>query len=495
MSLRLLLGTVAAAATLAACSDSDVSFGGSSDSADTAGCPAGLAADSSGACTTLNGVITQSVTLTAADSPYTLTGPLEVGRDLGGDGLAAGGVSATITIEPGVEIRGQNPSDYFLVSRGSRIIARGTPDAPIIFTSVEAATTGATQSQQWGGLVILGQAPINLCDVGTATPGAVDCENRIEGIEETRKYGGDQSGDSSGVLSYIQVRYAGFDPDGSGSELNGITLGGVGSGTELNHIQIHRNFDDGIEFFGGTADASYLVLSENRDDSVDLDLGYDGNLQYILVLQADDDGDQEGDNLFELSSEGSASSNIGETDPNIANFTALGGNRQGGNGIRMNQGFIGSFFNGIVTTSSPTGGDGGGSPCFRWEDAGNDDATFDGEGVDPTFLSVAFSCVGGVTDSDSDANGITVAPLAIAAGGNVGTGTATAYTPGVDYTPTAADGFVNTAAEAAGTIPPATFPAMSGLDTDGEGYIGAVENTSDTWWSFACGIDVTSSSC
>src|SRR5690606_37097045 len=120
----------------------------------------------------------------------------------------------------------------------------------------------------WGGIVLLGRAPISDCLSG-AVGGSVDCQQQIEGATNAL-YGGNVAADNSGVMRYVQIRYSGFEI-APGNELQGLTTGGVGSGTILEYIQVHNSSDDGVEFFGGRHNAKYLVVTGASDDSIDTD--------------------------------------------------------------------------------------------------------------------------------------------------------------------------------------------------------------------------------
>ena len=191
----------------------------------------------------------------------------------------------TITIEPGTVIKGRTgtlagnpasgiPPGAFVVERGGKVEAAGTPSHPIVFT----AEDSTPEPGDWGGVIILGRAPVNL-------PGG---EGQIEGIPTSttgdNAYGGTLPGDDSGTLQYVRIEYAG-NVLVDGDETNGLTLGGVGNGTTLDHIQVSFGADDGFEFFGGTVDASYLIASRNIDDDFDTDQGYSGNVQFGIVLR------------------------------------------------------------------------------------------------------------------------------------------------------------------------------------------------------------------
>jgi len=391
----------AAVLALAACGGSSVSSPGATNSGtppaggggsggaggSTATCPSGftqLAAIGSNTVCQITGTLLQNLTVPFRTGVvYRLSGRVDVGSDIGGDGNRPGGQRATLTIEPGVRIFGETGGDYLVINRGSQIVADGTPQAPITFTSRQdiAGTVNAQDDiGQWGGLVILGRAPIKNCAVGTAG-GTASCEAAIEGVSGTPAlYGGAIANDRSGKLDYVRVLFAGFPlPGTQGNELNGITFGGVGNDTEVTNIQVHNNADDGIEMFGGTVNMKYVVLTGNDDDSIDWDTGYQGNIQFVLVRQRAGGGD----NNLEASGAGNAAAPI--SNPTISNFTFIG---ERTNAFRMNSTTQGTLINGVVRYSTQ---------CFRFESsAGN-----------PTFRSVLFDCAGGLATTNSDTARIT----------------------------------------------------------------------------------------
>jgi hypothetical protein len=229
------------------------------------------------------------------------------------EGILANGndvVSATLSIQPGTEIKGETGSfANLIITRGSRIMAEGTADAPIIFSS---ADDGYEGTGEWGGLIIHGYAPHNECL--TADMGAVACNVDSEG--ESGFGGGYSPDDDSGVLRYVVVTEGGFE-FATGNEINGISLIGVGAGTELEFIQVNGNADDGIEYYGGTVNTRYIVLTGNQDDSVDWDEGFQGNMQYVLVIQSTETNG----NVIEADTEGTLDF---LSKPTIANATFIG---------------------------------------------------------------------------------------------------------------------------------------------------------------------------
>ncbi len=250
----------------------------------------------------LSGIITEDLTLTA-DVQWLLRGGVFIGDDIN---------ETVLTIEPGTTIYGESSTDGMLVvTRGSRIEADGTAEAPIVFTSSK--NPGSRARGDWGGLIINGKAPINVCDDGGA-----DCEAFGEG--GTGWYGGSEATDNSGTLRYVRVEFAGtlVSPD---NELNGIAFQGVGSATTIDYIQVHMNADDGIEFFGGTADAKHLVVTGVGDDCLDWTDGWSGSAQFIVLQQHDD---ASGDNGIEADNNGENNDASPRSNPTLSNLTIIG---------------------------------------------------------------------------------------------------------------------------------------------------------------------------
>lgn len=200
----------------------------------------------------------------------------------------------TLTIEAGTVIKGtpgqgENAS-ALIIAKGATINAVGTSSNPIIFTAESDDLVGSldiTARGLWGGVIILGNAKLN------SSPG----ESAIEGIptSETRGlYGGTNDADNSGTFQYVSIRHGGTDI-GAGNEINGLTLGGVGSGTTIDHIEVVSNADDGIECFGGKPNIKNLVISYCADDCFDYDEGFRGNIQFALIYQDINAGDRMGE--------------------------------------------------------------------------------------------------------------------------------------------------------------------------------------------------------
>ncbi len=202
------------------------------------------------------------------------------------DGIVYVEAGGTLTIEPGTRIEGR-PGSALVITRDATLFARGQESAPIIFTSNQAE--GTRTAGDWGGVVMLGSAPVNV-------EGA-----QIEGIPagDTRgEFGGRDVESSCGVMEYSRIEFAGFEVYAN-NELNGLTLGGCGSNTIIRHVQVHRALDDGIEVFGGTVNLKHIVITGAGDDSLDWDMGWRGNVQFLVAQQHANVGDNafEGDNL------------------------------------------------------------------------------------------------------------------------------------------------------------------------------------------------------
>ncbi|MGE5953392.1 MAG: hypothetical protein ACM308_07240 [Qipengyuania vulgaris] len=236
---------------------------------------------------------------------YRMNGRVDVGEDGGPAPDTSDGLDDTnvqLTIEPGVIVYASG-SSFLNVNRGNTIRANGTADRPIIFTSrdnVQGLNTDSS-SGQWGGVVLSGRAPVTDCIASGATPGSVNCERQVEGAAQPAIFGGATRGDSSGSMSYVQIRYSGFVLSGD-SELQSLTTGGTGTGTELSHIMSFNSSDDGVEFFGGSVNLTNLIVVGAEDDSIDTDTGVKANLQYVIAIQRPGAGDTiieaDSDNAF-----------------------------------------------------------------------------------------------------------------------------------------------------------------------------------------------------
>lgn len=240
-------------------------------------------------------------------------------------GNSTGDSAAVLTIAPNTLIKGNtanNPSALYIQRQG-RITAIGTAGQPIEFTCTAAIPAPGC----WGGIYIAGNATVNEGQVALGSSPAVTGRqtggaNQRQGEGGAPVFGGNNDTDNSGTMQYVSILYAGFLLSAN-NELNCLTFGGVGSGTTIDHIQCHRGSDDTFEWFGGTVDARYLVASYGQDDNLDISFGYNGRIQYAIVLQgADGDKGVEADNTETAATYG----NLPPTSPEIYNVTFVGRN-------------------------------------------------------------------------------------------------------------------------------------------------------------------------
>lgn len=296
-------------------SDEDTSTGGGDDNTKEE-CP------TDETCAYLSGTYTEDMILTS-DTRWILSGGVFIGND--------NQDSMTLTIEAGTKIVGEGDKDFLVINRGSKIEAVGTRENPIVFTSGN--NEGERNRGDWGGLIINGNAPINGCNAGV-------CE--AEGEGNTGLYGGDKADDNSGSLKYVRVEFAGREISEE-NELNGIAFQGVGSATEVDYVQVHMNLDDGVEFFGGTVNVKHLVLTANRDDSLDWVNGWQGKGQFIYIKQSAGTGD----NGIEADSLKDDPDAEPRSNPTLANLTLMGSGDDG-SGMLFRRGTAVSLYNSIV---------------------------------------------------------------------------------------------------------------------------------------------------
>lgn len=255
---------------------------------------------------TLQGKIDKDTTLRASNS-YILNGLVYITNN------------ATITIEPGTVIKGQftDPVGGLVITKGAKIKAEGTVDKPIIFTS--ASTT--PRSGDWAGVVILGKAKTNASFNGQIGVGEI--EGGINDAAGNGLYGGTDDTDNSGILRYVRIEYAGyaFLPD---KEINSLTLGGVGNGTTIDHIQVSYAKDDAYEFFGGSVNLKYIIAYRTQDDDFDTDNGYSGNMQFGLVVRDSSVADISKSEAMESDNDANGTTNTPQTSAVFSNLTLIG---------------------------------------------------------------------------------------------------------------------------------------------------------------------------
>ena len=269
----------------------------------------------------LSGVYLEDLTLDAAND-YIITGPVL---------MSAG---TTLTIPAGLTVRAQpvGVNAYIAIQQGAQINAVGTSTDPIILTS----NASSPSSGDWGGLVICGSAPIN-----STIDGSTDTStSEVGGLS----YGGNTPADNSGSVQYVRIEYAGGAIDGN-AELNGLSMYAVGSGTTIDYVEIYEGSDDGIEFFGGTVNASHIVVVNAEDDSIDWTEGYTGTLTDVYVQHGTSH-----DKAFECDGYNTDFSNEAGyfSGPSVTNVTIIGAN-DGSEAIRLRAGTQGLFTNLVLT--------------------------------------------------------------------------------------------------------------------------------------------------
>ena len=301
---------------------------------------------------TLSGRITKDTTLFAKDVNY-LSGIVYVMKGV------------TLTIQEGAKVMGKSSGAdvaALVITRGAKINARGTAEKPIVFTS--AAQNPA--SGDWGGVVLLGTARVNttLTWKGTAITGLTSVEGGINDTDLGLGLAGSgdaafltgNDADNSGVMQYVRIEYAGYayQPD---NELNSLTMAGVGNGTTISHIQVTYAKDDAFEWFGGTVNCKYLIAYKTQDDDFDTDNGYNGNVQFGIILRDSVIADISTSEAFESDNNSGGTATSIQTTAVFSNITAIGpridpvygkGNSlyRGGAHIRRNTGI--SIMNSII---------------------------------------------------------------------------------------------------------------------------------------------------
>lgn len=227
------------------------------------------------------------------------------------------------------------PPTVLIVQAGGKIFSEGTAEAPVVFTSSN--PVGERRAGDWGGVVINGRS---LCNSPRE-----ECVN--EGF--SGRYGGGDRNDNSGRLVYTRVEFAGFEVS-FGNELNALTLNGVGAGTEIHHVQANVGLDDGIEFFGGTVDLKYALVTNATDDSFDYSTGWQGRGQFWIAQQDPDDAE----NGFEVDGNEEHFDATPLTNPTIYNVTLVGngpggdGGAESKDGLRLRRGASGKIYNAAV---------------------------------------------------------------------------------------------------------------------------------------------------
>jgi hypothetical protein len=245
-----------------------------------------------------------------ADKIYKLEGFVRVGSETVFGTITKTG---TLTIDAGTVIIGDRVTKgTLIVQRGSKLIANGTAEKPIIFTSER--NSGEKEAGDWGGIVMLGKAPNNLPDNAANR----ELEGGYGGF-----HGGTDAADNSGSLKYVRIEFAGV-PINPNQEINSLTLGSVGSGTIVDYVQASFGLDDSFEWFGGTVNAKHLIAYKGLDDDFDTDNGFSGNVQYAVGIRGTTQADQSGSNGFESDNDANGSSNTPFTSAIFANVSLIG---------------------------------------------------------------------------------------------------------------------------------------------------------------------------
>ncbi len=283
---------------LASCSKDDINNDGNNNNGDGDGF----------APSNIKGTITESITL-KADSTYTLDGVVYIANN------------ATITIQPGATIKAKKGKTALVITRGAKIDAQGTATKPIVFTS-EVPNPDPVKGEIWGGIVILGKATTNASFNGQAGVGEIE-----GGVNDPATgyglYGGNDDNDNSGKLKYVRIEHAGY-PFLPEKELNSLTLGAVGSQTEIDYVQVSYAYDDAFEMFGGTVNLKHIIAYRTNDDDFDCDNGYRGKIQFAISVRDKDIADVSGGNGFEQDNDATGSSTTPYTAPVFSNVTLIG---------------------------------------------------------------------------------------------------------------------------------------------------------------------------
>ena len=232
---------------------------------------------------------------------------------------------ATLTFEAGSIVKSDiTEKGALIIERGAKLIADGKAANPIVFTSGK--PVGQRAPGDWGGIILLGKAPTNR---------PLDPAPTIEG-GVGRKYGGSDANDESGILRFVRIEYAGIAAE-PGSEINGLTLGGVGAGTIIENVQVSFGNDDAFEFFGGTVNAKNLIAFATADDDFDFDFGYTGKIQFGISMRKPDFVDAgDAGNGIEADNDGSGTTATPNTRPQLSNFTFVGPNNATGTAANHN---------------------------------------------------------------------------------------------------------------------------------------------------------------
>lgn len=303
------LAFVAIASLLSSCSKDDNNSTDPQTTDPTVDYP--ISGDNKGLATSAGILFNNGTQIGNGDTQFVFTGSTTIKK---GTYLLKGWVyitdGAKLTIEPGTIIKGDKQTQAALiVERGGTLIAQGNQNNPIVFTSAQAV--GSRKPGDWGGLVICGKAPNNQNN-----------DAQIEGGPRTH-YGGNNPTDNSGIISYVRVEFAGY-PFATDKEINGVTFGSVGSGTQVDHVQVSYSNDDSYEWFGGTVNCKYLIAYKGWDDEFDTDYGYSGHVQFGLGVRDPKIADKSKSNGFESDNAADGTTADPVTKVVFSNMTLIG---------------------------------------------------------------------------------------------------------------------------------------------------------------------------
>lgn len=436
--------------------------------------------------------ITGTVSLTAKRTDgimYSLNGRTDVGTD-----VTLGGTAAVLNVSPGVTVFAQSRETSIIVNRGSQLNANGSEALPIIFTAEAnltgqiALTGGGTQplteasDNLWGGIILNGRAPVSDCVSPSpdTTGGSAGCWRKAEGTSTDVLFGGNLPQDNSGILRYVQVNFTGVGANAN--EIQGITTGGVGSGTVMQFIQVHNSKDDGIEVFGGRQNMDHLIMTGVSDDSLDTDFGYQGVVQFVLAVRraAGSDGDNpDGETLLEVDTSGNNDA-LPRQNLRLANFTFIQ-NTPSEPSMRIRGGADIALYNGIVVAKATGTGTGcldvDNSETVRAADAGLQDLG------PPIMRKVVFDCQTLISPTPLDSDDFEETALS-AAGNDVNR----SFVNSLLFLQGSSVGNVangtNESAIVAATLP-------TGVGFTQVSYIGALSGPADPWTrNWTCNSDV-----
>ena len=395
----------------------------------------------------LSGRITSDTHLTSNFSYY-LADQVIIGEN----DVTANADKVRLTIDAGTTVFAPEAGGglgFLVIDRGGQLHANGNREKPVVFTYELEDDANETTTGKWGGLVLNGSAPLNVAG-GTA-----------EGEGNSGTYGGENSEDSSGVMTFVQVKYAGqaFTEE---DELNGIAFQGTGSGTLVDYVQVHNNSDDGVEFFGGTTNAKHILLTGNEDDALDWTQGWNGKMQFVAIRQT-----AASEHCIEADSNSDDNDATPRANAVISNMTCAGPADSNENGFRLREGTSAQLSNTVI-------GNFGTGYCVDIDDA----ATFTAAGgsiagLNGTLTLSNSRVATGCGFSESDGDPFMVADWFAAQSGSM--------TGGVDLG--GGSGLIN--GHELNAVAPA-IPDDSFFDQ--VDYIGAIKDETSDWtagWSFS----------